>query len=297
MTIKQIAEVVGRDERTVRNWVYTASEKSSVYLEKMSASVSSKPADFNEKEVFEIMKAGLGEKLAGVYAYNALLSKQLKTPVTTKEEIAGFVAETVTTMMPKLFDKFERYLDKKFASLNVPTTEKQINSNVAQYLEGKIQTLEQKLGLEEKSNVILPNARYNSGGKSYSKRPKLLFPILSFRKPKDKVIMTLDMCENNEFKLGDKISFVIKNDCIILKKNGEGFILTKAGSSTSEGYMSTRHVMTAEEEKQLPFEVRHGSIKQVIKGKIENGDLVFMFSDVEEFVGRYLVYYTSEAAK
>jgi hypothetical protein len=77
MTVKQIAEAVGKDERTVRRWVKSVADKMSVVADKMSASTSTHPADYTQQETMAIIREGMGDAPAGVYQANAEAPRQV----------------------------------------------------------------------------------------------------------------------------------------------------------------------------------------------------------------------------
>ncbi len=99
MTTKGIAQAVGKEERTVRNWVKKLAEKSSVVAEKLSVSSPMKPADYDLDETVAIIEEGLGRNAAALYRENAT---RTTTSMTTPESIAAIVRETVTAMVPVL---------------------------------------------------------------------------------------------------------------------------------------------------------------------------------------------------
>jgi len=65
MTTKEIAEAVGKTERSVRNWVSKVAEKSSAMTEKSSASTSTYPADYTLDETCEIIVPGCSRSAGG----------------------------------------------------------------------------------------------------------------------------------------------------------------------------------------------------------------------------------------
>ena len=71
MTTKEIAEAVGKDERTVRRWVTKVADKMTVVADKMTASSPMKPADYTLDETCEIISAGMGANAAGIFRANA----------------------------------------------------------------------------------------------------------------------------------------------------------------------------------------------------------------------------------
>jgi len=72
MTTKQIAEAVGKDQRTVARWVSQVSDKMTEVYDKVSeAKATSKPADYNLEETCAIIEAGMGKNAADIYRTNA----------------------------------------------------------------------------------------------------------------------------------------------------------------------------------------------------------------------------------
>ena len=67
MTVKEIAEAVGKNERTVQRWVIKVSDKMSSVSDKMSLSSPMNPADYTFDETCAIIEQGMGKNAAGVY--------------------------------------------------------------------------------------------------------------------------------------------------------------------------------------------------------------------------------------
>lgn len=68
MTVKEIAEAVGKTDRAVRGWAKKVSEKNSKVSEKISkARATSQPADYTFDETCAIIEQGMGKNAAGVY--------------------------------------------------------------------------------------------------------------------------------------------------------------------------------------------------------------------------------------
>ena len=62
MTVKELAELTARTERTVRRWINKASETSDTLSAKMTYAYKSKdPADLNIEEVEKILIEMMGE--------------------------------------------------------------------------------------------------------------------------------------------------------------------------------------------------------------------------------------------
>jgi len=82
MTIKQIAEVAGVNEKTIRDWVNKSSDKMSHLSDKMSEAYrTKKPAVFTLSETIAIIRAGGNNTLADLLSENANKKKKsLKLP-------------------------------------------------------------------------------------------------------------------------------------------------------------------------------------------------------------------------
>lgn len=100
MTVRQIADAVGRPEKTVRNWVKRVAIEGSSMAAKLAVSTSTYPADYDLDETCKIITIGLGRNAAGLYRENALRS--VPAPVSSAEALALVVRETVTAMLPVL---------------------------------------------------------------------------------------------------------------------------------------------------------------------------------------------------
>jgi len=71
MNVKEIAQAVGKDERTVRRWIRSVAVKMSVVADKASASTSTHPADYTLDEVLVIIEKGMGKNAASLFRANA----------------------------------------------------------------------------------------------------------------------------------------------------------------------------------------------------------------------------------
>jgi len=68
MTVREIAEAVGKNPATVARWVEKTSRKMQEVSRKVQeAKATSKPADYTEAETIAIIREGMGEVPAGVY--------------------------------------------------------------------------------------------------------------------------------------------------------------------------------------------------------------------------------------
>jgi predicted regulator of amino acid metabolism with ACT domain len=117
MTTKQIAEAVGKDERTVRRWANRTSDRMSSLSDKMSeAERSKKPADYTLEETCAIIEAGLGKNAAGIFRANA----EKSAPDTTS--ITAIIRETITAMVPMLVEVVRGAIpQQQIAALPAPT--------------------------------------------------------------------------------------------------------------------------------------------------------------------------------
>jgi hypothetical protein len=71
MTTKEIAQAVGKDERTIQRWAASVGDKMSSISDKMSSSTSTHPADFTLTETMAIIEKGMGKNAADIWRENA----------------------------------------------------------------------------------------------------------------------------------------------------------------------------------------------------------------------------------
>jgi hypothetical protein len=83
MTTRQIAESLGKPEKTVRTWASKAAAKSAAMTAKLAASSSAHPADYDLDETLSIIETGMGKNAAAVWRENA--GRQI--PVHTDDRI------------------------------------------------------------------------------------------------------------------------------------------------------------------------------------------------------------------
>jgi len=96
MTTKEIAEAVGKTERSVRNWVAKVAENFSSVAEKSSASTATYPADYDLEETCQILETGIGKNAADLYRMSA--KKDVNVVL---QNVAGFdkLAESILSMV------------------------------------------------------------------------------------------------------------------------------------------------------------------------------------------------------
>ena len=117
MTIREIANAVNKDERTVHRWAKKASDKMSQVRDKMSQAYETKtPANYTLDETCFIIGIGLGKNAAALFRENAKQNEQvavqnepLKNEVSeyvTKNDLIDFaktiVQETISGFLPLL---------------------------------------------------------------------------------------------------------------------------------------------------------------------------------------------------
>jgi len=100
MTIRQIAETCGVDERTVQRWTRAATDKMSSIGDKMSSSSPMHPACFALEETIAIIRAGGRSTLADLLLENA------NGRQTTSTDISEVVRLTVREMVPAMTAAF-----------------------------------------------------------------------------------------------------------------------------------------------------------------------------------------------
>jgi transcriptional regulator with XRE-family HTH domain len=97
MTISQIAELCGVEERTVRRWLKRASDKMSGLSDKMSEAFKTKtPATFTLEETVAIIRAGGNETLADLLAQNA---GQGVNPIHTLDDGSAYTARDIEMVL------------------------------------------------------------------------------------------------------------------------------------------------------------------------------------------------------
>jgi hypothetical protein len=81
MTTKEIAESVGKDYSTVSRWIEKVScNMQEVYCKVQEAKRTSKPADYEPREVAAIIAQGMGDDVAGIYRENMTNAEMAKQP-------------------------------------------------------------------------------------------------------------------------------------------------------------------------------------------------------------------------
>jgi len=101
MTTKEIAESVGKAERTVQGWVKNTGAKIASVGAKIASAGHGVYADFTLEETLIIIEYGMGKNAANVYRMNASQPTQ-NTEVVTKSDLADFGKAIVAEMFKQL---------------------------------------------------------------------------------------------------------------------------------------------------------------------------------------------------
>ena len=113
MTTREIAKATGKGERTVQRWVQNMTAKMASISDKMAASSSTHPADFDLEETIAIIEEGMGKNAAAIYRENA--AKSTVPSVLTDRDfqmIAQIVSVAVSETM-KAYDSRMRAVEEK----------------------------------------------------------------------------------------------------------------------------------------------------------------------------------------
>lgn len=96
MTVREIAQVTGREERAVHNWVKSYSAKNAEVSAKIAeAKATSIAADYTIRETLSIIEEGMGKAAADIYRANA---EQEQKPKKTTPYSAALIREVRLTL-------------------------------------------------------------------------------------------------------------------------------------------------------------------------------------------------------
>lgn len=281
MTVKEIANIVDRDERTVRNWIYDAATKTAGLLDKMAESTPKKPADFTEKEVFVILKAGMGEKVAAVYMYNAQVANHFSSLPCTKDDMTTFVTEIVLSFLPNLVDRFEKLIDKKVSNL-VPTENSTLEKRILK-LENKVSEKETTIPSKEehKEEQYFLREKSNSSKEELSIDSTSYFrktPHLIFSSKKGKCYVEGVFRVGKKYTEHDRVCIKYFKDKIVLSKSDLGFRLCIQDHRRKSKLLRFKHTLTQKEKEIL--KIKFSSTDKIILNGVENGDeVIFSFQN------------------
>jgi hypothetical protein len=128
MTTRQIAEAVGKEERTVRNWIKKVAERMTVVAEKSSVSSPMNPATYDLDETCAIIEAGLGKNAASLFRENAIRQGLHIVPADTSAAYAMMAAAferlaRITEMQESRLQRIESRIEERQALLPAPALE------------------------------------------------------------------------------------------------------------------------------------------------------------------------------
>jgi hypothetical protein len=119
MTTKQIAQAVGKAERTVHGWVAKASARfAQISVKVAEAKATSKPADYTLDESVQIIEIGMGKNAASLFRENGERGDgaldRMDRLESMVEKMCGLVATIVQTVSrPALPDIVQDYFTIK----------------------------------------------------------------------------------------------------------------------------------------------------------------------------------------
>lgn len=107
MDTREIANAVGKDERTVRRWVKKVAVKMSAVAVKMSASSPVYPADFDFDETIAIIEEGMGKNAAAIYRANAVNTPPMKTDSVLTDRDFQMIAQIVSVTVSETIKAYD----------------------------------------------------------------------------------------------------------------------------------------------------------------------------------------------
>lgn len=103
MTTKQLAEALGRPEKTVRTWAFKAAAKSAEAAAKSAEATPARPADWSLDEALAIVEVGLGKNAASLFRENATridLAPAVDVRLARLELLVEKLVGALATMVP-----------------------------------------------------------------------------------------------------------------------------------------------------------------------------------------------------
>lgn len=98
MNTKEIAEAVGKDERTVQRWIRKTGDKVSSVGDKVSSAGHGKTADYTLEETCAIIEAGLGKNAADLYRMSANIQLPKNAEVSRLDRLENLVEKLVVAV-------------------------------------------------------------------------------------------------------------------------------------------------------------------------------------------------------
>jgi hypothetical protein len=140
--VKDLAEFTGKDERTIQRWVKKASDKMSSINDKMSASTSTYPADYNIDEVEIILRSGSMSKDAVTILMNNARQESHTVPTPRGNTLTQRDLSIISGIVSQVFENLnmrmgtiEKRIEKRAELLPPPeiSPRKQISKLVSEY--------------------------------------------------------------------------------------------------------------------------------------------------------------------
>lgn len=133
MTTKEIAEAVGKTERSVQGWAKKAGEKIASVGEKIASAGHGKPADYDLDETCAIIEKGLGKNAASLFRESASRPTTSVVPVagstlTARDmEVIGGIVAAVMANLNQRMTVIESAIDQRKALLPAPVVKPRDN--------------------------------------------------------------------------------------------------------------------------------------------------------------------------
>ena len=103
MTTKQIAEAVGKDERSIQRWAKATGVKVSSIGDKVSSvQKTGRPADYTLEETCLIIEHGMGKNAADLFRMSAKESASSDSRLDRLEAMVGRLVEAVAATLPRV---------------------------------------------------------------------------------------------------------------------------------------------------------------------------------------------------
>lgn len=123
MTTKEIAEAVGKDERTVQRWAKATGAKVPSIGDKVSASSPANPANYDLEETVAIIEHGMGKNAASLFRENAkraLIPAQGSSLTARDMEVIGGIVASVMANLSARMGDIEAKIEQRQALLPPP---------------------------------------------------------------------------------------------------------------------------------------------------------------------------------
>ena len=125
MTVREIAEAVNKEERTIQRWIKKLSDKMSSVNEKSSLSSPMNPADYTLDETIQIIKVGLGVNAAYIFRQNAenrkAISVQAIMPAPVDYQIIGkMIGIAITAALTPVVEELKQIKNNKSLQIEQP---------------------------------------------------------------------------------------------------------------------------------------------------------------------------------